>query len=162
LRKLDQYRHSVRKIQNLYDPESARFGYEVPAIIRIGATVTAFNKKAKILHRGIVLAYDARRYGYLVQFERNELGYEFCPDTDVASHGVPEILVPATEFALDGSYIGSFEDPHSGPGTLPYGTTYGSLVGEIYAFVFLLLYTAIRAEVMLTFIICLYITRRFS
>eukprot|EP00978_Attheya_sp_CCMP212_P046997 scaffold421184_cov56-Attheya_sp.AAC.2 len=115
LRKLDQYRHSVRKIQNLYDPESARFGYEVPAIIRIGATVTAFNKKAKILHRGIVLAYDARRYGYLVQFERNELGYEFCPDTDVASHGVPEILVPATEFALDGSYIGSFEDPHSGP-----------------------------------------------
>jgi hypothetical protein len=29
---------------------------------------------------------------YLVQFERKELGFEFCPDTEVASHGAPSFL----------------------------------------------------------------------
>mmetsp|Transcript_30124 Transcript_30124/g.69520 ORF Transcript_30124/g.69520 Transcript_30124/m.69520 type:complete len:383 (+) Transcript_30124:3-1151(+) len=98
--------------------------FEVPVAIKVGTTVTAFNRKYRVIHRGIVLAYDLNRCMYLVQFERKELGFEFCPDTEVASHGVPELLEQPAEVALDGSTMGGFSDPSGEPGSLLYGTCY--------------------------------------
>ena len=98
-----------------------------------------------MLHRGIVLTRDCINHLYLVQFERKELGCEFCPDIEVASHGVPEIIVSGTEIALDGSYLGAHANLLSSYGSLPYGTTYGPLVGKLllispffYIFVFMI------------------------
>eukprot|EP00957_Ditylum_brightwellii_P185455 14120987-Ditylum_brightwellii.AAC.1 len=76
----------------------------------------------------MVLTRDIAKQGYLVQFERKTFGCEFCPDTEVASHSVPEIIIPPPEIALDGSSVEVFVDPRMGPGALPYGTTYGPLI----------------------------------
>ena len=101
------------------------FGFDVPAYIKVGTTVTAIHWKRRVLHRGIVIAHDPFRCGYLVQFERQELGFQFCPDYEVASHGGPEILVRAGTASLDGTNLGAFSDRHMVPGELSYGTHYG-------------------------------------
>ena len=131
---LDSYRRKVRKIQQSDVHGQDGFPYEIPAIISIGSTVTAPNRKANILHRGIVL--DRReylgQYGYLVQFERKDLGCQFCLDVEVASHGVPNVLFPASpcisQNALYGSPMGSYAetmDELKG-GALRYGTSLGT------------------------------------
>jgi hypothetical protein len=104
-----------------------RLNYDVPAYIRVGATVTAFHSRFRVVFRGIVLAHDAGRNGYLVQFERQELGYQFCRDTEVASHGAPEVLVRAADVTLDGTTLGAFSNRHAVPGALSYGTSYGPM-----------------------------------
>jgi hypothetical protein len=38
---------------------------------------------------GIVLSYDPTFATYLIEFEDEIYGYEYCPDTDVASYGTP-------------------------------------------------------------------------
>ena len=125
LEKLNKFRQSARMIQCSQEDPTPELGYDVPATIRVGATVTAFHSKFRVIHRGIVLTHDPARHGYLIQFERQELGYQFCLDTQVASHGVPEILVRVSDVALDGSKLGAFSNQHAGPGALPYGTSYG-------------------------------------
>lgn len=103
------------------------FGFDVPEYIRVGATVTAIHWKQRVLHRGIVLAHDPVRSGYLVQFERQELGFQFCPDYEVSSHGVPEIMIQTTSSSLEATNLGGFADHHSKMGDLPYGTSYGPM-----------------------------------
>jgi hypothetical protein len=68
------------------------FPYDVPAPIRVGNIVAAYDRKYRVIHRGVVLSYDERRARYLVQFERKELWHDFCPDSEVASHGIPDLL----------------------------------------------------------------------
>ena len=93
--------------------------------IKVGSIVTAYHKKARLLHRGIILARDPVRHSYLVQFERKELGCEFCPDIEISSHGVPEIRLPLNE---------SYNEPQfhcqEELGAVPYGTSYGHFVGR--------------------------------
>jgi hypothetical protein len=121
LQKRNQYRETFRELQA--NPElPKKFDYEVTATIPVGATVTAFNKRVRVLHRGVVLFHDAKGQGYLVLFERKHLGYEFCPDTEVASHGVPKVLIKSPAAALDGSSLEPTIDHNSHPGNLPYGT----------------------------------------
>ena len=91
--------------------------------------MTAYNKRLRILHRGTVLFHDARAHGYLIQFERKELGYEFCPDSEVASHGLPEVLVPAEDSCLHGSSrTGNLS--LSEVGTMTYGTSRAPTSGK--------------------------------
>lgn len=129
LAKLCQYRDIVRALQHS-EQAMPDFGFDVPAYIKIGATVTAIHWKRRVLHRGVVLSHDPRRSGYLVQFERQELGFQFCPDYEIASHGVPEILIKATSSCLDASNIGAFSNRNAQMGELPYGTSYGSLYAD--------------------------------
>lgn len=103
------------------------FGFEVPGYIKVGSTVTAIHWKRKVLHRGIVLGHDPVRSGYLVQFERQELGFQFCPDYEVATHGMPATLIHATSTTLEGLKLGGFADRNAQPGELPYGTSYGPM-----------------------------------
>ena len=133
LEELEKYRDSVRKIQT-GDHAEPDFPYEVPAPIKIGAPVTAYNKKLRVLHRGIVLTHDPEGKRYMIQFERSELGCEFCPDTEVTSHGVPDMIRFSSETAFDGSYMGGFSTPHSAMGSIPYGTAYGPLEGKFCSF----------------------------
>jgi len=125
---LQSYRQLVRKIQNNTASEELKrnFSYQVLAPIKAGSTVTAYNKGAKILHRGTVLTH--KHDTYLVQFERKDLGCEYCLDVEVASHGIPEILKSACNITVGMPVI----EPHTntpGPyGSLPYGTSYGPLV----------------------------------
>ena len=130
LDKLEQYRDCVRNIQFRDGSEAVpNFPYEVPAPIKIGAHVTAYNKKMRLLHRGIVLTSDPIGKRYMIQFERPELGCEFCPDTEIASHGMPSLVRACTEVSFDSSYLGGFRSAHNAIGSLPYGTTYGPLRG---------------------------------
>jgi hypothetical protein len=127
VKKRNRYRNIVRQLQRCPDHPNP-LGYGVPGPIRAGTTVTAYNKRLRILHRGVVLFHDRNAHGYLVQFERKELGFEFCPDTEVASHGVPEILVPPARHHLHGALR---LDKHvSDVGTLQYGTRRGPRGGE--------------------------------
>lgn len=103
------------------------FCYDVPSYIKVGTTVTAIHWKRRVLHRGIVLGHDPRRSGYLVQFERPELGFQFCPDYEVASHGLPDIMIRATDTSLEGTNLGAFSDRHAHPGELSYGTSCGPM-----------------------------------
>lgn len=126
LAKLCQYRDIVRAIQHS-ETVLPDFGFDVPAYIKVGATVTAIHWKRRVLHRGTVLAHDPRRSGYWVQFERPELGSQFCPDYEVASHGIPEILFQASATSLEEANLGAFSDRHSQIGDLSYGTSYGPM-----------------------------------
>lgn len=128
LRERNKYRKMVRDLQQKPD-ETNHTGYAIPAPIRVGATVTAYNKKFLILHRGVILHHEpsngTTNGNYLVQFERKELGHEMCSDTEVASHGVPDILMPAAQSRLSGTlhdYARLSDD-----GSLPYGTSFGPL-----------------------------------
>lgn len=124
--RLKDYRSIVRKMQHMGMPRPKGFLFEVPRAIEVGTVVTAFCKKYHILHRGMVLDYDFSRRMYLIQFERKELGFEFCPDVEVASHGVPQLFTSCDTLALDGSPIGCFADSNNQHGDPEYGTCHSS------------------------------------
>eukprot|EP00547_Thalassionema_nitzschioides_P001014 CAMPEP_0194207414 /NCGR_PEP_ID=MMETSP0156-20130528/6166_1 /TAXON_ID=33649 /ORGANISM="Thalassionema nitzschioides, Strain L26-B" /LENGTH=1028 /DNA_ID=CAMNT_0038934175 /DNA_START=177 /DNA_END=3263 /DNA_ORIENTATION=+ len=124
--RLKDYRSVVRKMQHLSMPRPKGFLFEVPCAIEVGTVVTAYSKGYNILHRGVVLEYDIDRRMYLIQFERKELGFEFCPDVEVASHGVPQLFQDYDTLSLDGTPIGCFVDRNNQHGDPSYGTCYVS------------------------------------
>jgi len=124
LTKLRQYRSTIWAMQHEELPRPEGFLFEVPRPINAGTTVTALHRGIDILHRGVVLAYDKSRAQYLVQFERKELGFGFCPDHEVASHGVPQLLPSPSACALDGAKIGGFVEQDCPAGATDYGTAY--------------------------------------
>jgi len=102
------------------------FIFIVLAPAQIGTTVTAYHHKAHLLHRGTVLAHDSGAEAYLIQFEKKALGYEWCADFEVASHGLPEVIFPPREELQDSDAILTI----SPCGVLPSGTNYGPLIGK--------------------------------
>lgn len=122
LKKRNLYRSIVRQVQR--DPDCAHtLAFDVPATIRPGTTVTAYNKRFRMLHRGTVLFHDPPKKGYVIQFERKGFGHEFCPDTEVATQGISDIVFHAKESPLRGATFGAMCDPLSNMGTLPYGSS---------------------------------------
>jgi hypothetical protein len=83
LNKRNRFRRLVRKMQQSPD-SSGLLAFPVPAIITPGTSVTAYNKRYQVVHQGTVLFYSQGDDGYFVQFQAEELGCEFCPDTEVA------------------------------------------------------------------------------
>jgi hypothetical protein len=84
-------------LQNDPNPAMAQrlgFDYEVPARIPIGATVTAFNSRYRMLERGVVLSYEEARGKYYVKLPYSN---HFCSDFDVARHGLSDVIMPAPE-----------------------------------------------------------------
>ena len=78
-------RKLLRKLQHQPSQLKTNGLPDIPApIIEPGESVTAYNKKFRVLHRGIVLTYDREKHGYKVDFQREDLGIEWCPDIDVA------------------------------------------------------------------------------
>lgn len=116
----NEYRCFVRKLQSNPDHSATvKFPYVVYAPIRAGTMVTAYSKRFRIIQRGRVLTYDRQLALYLVEFENVQFGYELCPDSDVATCGMPTILIEAPHvFGKDNyfaSYIpGSFTGPIPG------------------------------------------------
>jgi hypothetical protein len=84
-----------------------------------------------VIHRGVVLSYDERSARYLVQFERKEFGHDFCPDSEVASHGMPELLFRAPERTLAASVTGVAGDAQNDTGNLSCTSSYGPVPGKI-------------------------------
>lgn len=121
LQKRNEYRDIVRRAQIEWNVPK-NFDFEVVAPIPVGATVTAFHKRFRMLQRGVVLFHDVTGKGYLVLFENKHLGYEFCPDTEVASHGAPKFIFNSPKTALNGSSLGFSVDHSAQSGNLPYGT----------------------------------------
>jgi DIRP len=96
----NKYRNSLRMLQNDPNPAMAQrlgFDYEVPARIPIGATVTAFNSRYRMLERGVVLSYEEARGKYYVKLPYSN---HFCSDFDVARHGLSDVVMPAPEMVL--------------------------------------------------------------
>lgn len=128
LKKRNQYRSKARQLQRNPDQPN-HLGFDVPAIIDVGAMVTAYSKRCGIIHRGTVLFHDPRAHTYLVQFERKKLGCEICADTEIASHGVPEILLPDSKTAESGFGCGDIPTHLSGVGALAYGAKRFPIMG---------------------------------
>ena len=93
---------------------------------RIGDTVTAYHHPTHLLHRGSVLCHDHESSAYLIQFEKKSLGYDWCADFEVASHGLPQVIYPSRDKAIERSATSL---PFSPYGVLPSGTCYGTLIG---------------------------------
>jgi hypothetical protein len=122
LSKRNEYRNTVRMLQRNPDLSLAlRFPYDVPAPVQVGIAVNAYSKNYRITQRGTVLTFDYDTALYLIQFESKQFGYELCPDTDVATSGIPQILIPATKETIRGSIT---HDEIGRP-------LYGSCIGEI-------------------------------
>ena len=138
-KQLEIYRESVRRIQK-YGKEKAgadNFGFEVLAPPKIGTTVTAYHRRARLIHRGTILAHNKRTGVYLIQFERKELGWDWVRDIEVAIHGVPEILLPKPNLHNKSRLEPKYNDAHHG--SLPHGTKFGPLTGKFFVLIFLLL-----------------------
>lgn len=84
LTKRNRFRRIVRQLQRSPDSTMA-YSFPVPAIFEPGTVVSAYHRKYRIVHQGRVLFYSPGDNGYLIQFDAEELGCEFCPDTEVAS-----------------------------------------------------------------------------
>jgi DIRP len=116
----NEYRSNVRLLQN--NPHlatKARLPYNIYCPIRVGAMVTAYNKRFRIIQRGRVLTYDRSTALYLIDFENKNFGFELCPDSDVATCGPPDILVRSNLNTLLGNPIGGLDMPLSGSATGP-------------------------------------------
>lgn len=122
LAKLHNYRNLARDAQRGKNVIPSEFMYEISPLISVGSTVSAYHKKSRIIQRGVVLLQDKVKHGYVVMFDRKEFGWEFCPDTDVARHGPPNLIVNPANFSTDGSSIRDLNNPHLSVGSLPYGT----------------------------------------
>jgi len=123
----NEYRSKVRKLQNNPHLSSTEnFPFVVPAPIRPGTMVTAYSKRFRIIQRGRVLTYDRKTALYLVEFENGQFGYELCPDSDVATSGVPTVLfAPPNHYnrrddvnVLTADLTGSFTGPIPDVGSL--------------------------------------------
>lgn len=101
LRKLEEYRSTVRILQHtdLQPPEG--FPFEVIQPIKVGDHVTAFNDQLGALRDAVVVGYDFGRCAYLVSFD--QMPSTFCPDTFVASHGEPQLLHDAEPITVNDS-----------------------------------------------------------
>ena len=91
LKKRNRFRREVRRLQLNPDP-TALLSLSVPPILQPGTKVTAYNKRYQILHQGSVLFHSRGDNGYFIQFNSEELGCEFCPDTEVSRHNPPPPL----------------------------------------------------------------------
>jgi DIRP len=95
LEERNDYRSKVRQIQ--INPSAFQdFPYDVYMPNKIGSMVTAYCKRYHVLQRGSVLAFFPKKAMYLIEFENVHFGYEYCPDSDVASCGVPTRVVPSS------------------------------------------------------------------
>lgn len=133
MQELEKYREIIRKVHSfgIKIPDVNNFDFEVLAAPKIGATVTAYHKHARLIQRGTVLAHNKKAAIFLIQFERKELGWDWVKDVEIASHGVPEILIskrnPLTLCSIPHPDPNDFVPEH---GSLPYGTTFSPLIGE--------------------------------
>lgn len=128
----NRYRNTVRMLQrNVELYPSLQFPYDVPAPIKVGTLVTAFNRRYRVIHRGVVLSYDRPHGRYLVQFERKEFGHDFCPDSEVAAHGIPQLLMRAPEKTLGAATEGFLGSQSNGQGGLSCTSSYGPVPGKI-------------------------------
>jgi hypothetical protein len=124
LNERNKYRNTVRMLQrNVGLALSMHFPYDVLAPIKVGSTVTAYSRKYRVIHRGVVLAHDGVTGRYVVQFERKEFGHDFCPDSEVSTHGVPEILIRAPETSLTAPL-------NTDSNSLPCTSSYGPIPGK--------------------------------
>ena len=99
LRKLEEYRSTVRILQHtgLQPPEG--FPFEVIQPIEVGTQVTAFNDQLGALRDAVVDGYDFGRCAYLVSFD--QMPCTLCPDTFVASQGEPQLLYDAEPITVN-------------------------------------------------------------
>lgn len=95
-------RHVIRMLQQNPTLDFHKdIKHSVPAVIPDGTIVTALSRRYRIIQRGVVLSYDKYRARYLVLFENKSYGSEYCPDSEVATHGGPQILFQSPPAALN-------------------------------------------------------------
>lgn len=105
LRKLEEYRSTARCLQHTGLPRPEGFPFEVLRPIKYGDNVTAFNSQIGALDRGVVVSYDLGRCAYFVSF--NGRPSTLCPDTAVASHGTPLLLLDCEPIVVNDTAIES-------------------------------------------------------
>ena len=118
----------MRKLQN--NPHlsaSENFPFNVYAPISVGSLVTAFSKKFRILQRGRVMAFDRSSAVYLIEFENSQIGYELCPDSDVATSGGPKLLIASS----DKRTLSRTPLMHGAEGAMSTGSATGPLTGKL-------------------------------
>jgi hypothetical protein len=85
----NEYRNIIRLVQRNPQLCPSKFRYNVYKPILPGTSVKACCKIHRTIQPGTVLSYDPTNATYLIEFDNEKFGYEYCPDTDVASCGRP-------------------------------------------------------------------------
>jgi hypothetical protein len=122
--KLEQYRSTMRCLQHLGLPCPEGFLFKVVRPIEVGTTVTAI--KFGSLHRGVVLDYNVDSCSYYIEFDKKELGLEFCRDYEVASYGVPTVMYGTDSVTLEGTATAVAAARNQPRGELENGKSYAS------------------------------------
>lgn len=68
----------------------------------------AYCKIHQTVQPGFVVSYDPTNAIYLIEFEDEVHGYEFCPDSDVATSGIPNILIKKSKYYRRDEFESSF------------------------------------------------------
>lgn len=108
----NKYRTIIRSVQRNPQLCPLNFGYNVYKPILSGTSVQAYCKMQKTIQPGTVLSYDPTCATYLIEFDDEMYGYEYCPDTDVASCGRPILLYHKCVFNFHGAFDNSVGQLH--------------------------------------------------
>lgn len=95
----NKYRTIVRSIQSNPLMCPSEFQYNVYKPILAGTVVKAYCKIHQTIQSGIVASYDPIHAIYLIEFQDELYGYEYCPDSDVASSGTPSFLIHKSAYS---------------------------------------------------------------
>jgi DIRP len=107
LKERNEYRRMIRAVQNgLQYPTTLR--YNVYKALRAGTVVHAYCKMGKTIQRGSVMSHDPKTAMYLIEFENEAYGYEYCPDTDVASCEIQNLDIENREGKVQGTSLALF------------------------------------------------------
>lgn len=138
IKELEKHREIVRKVQisGKETPDAHNTRYEVLAAPKVGTTVTAYHSRARLIHRGTVLAHNKKSAIFLIQFERKELGWDWVKDVEIASHGVPDVILVRRDpqASCNNSYTTDPKDIVPEHGSLLSGTSFSPLIGKLVTF----------------------------
>ena len=115
----------MRCLQHMGLPCPDYFSFKVLRPIDVGTTVTAI--KFGSLHRGVVLDYNVDRCSYYIEFDKKELGLEFCLDYEVATYRVPTLMYGTDSVTLEGTDTAVAAARNQPRGELENGKSYASI-----------------------------------
>ena len=104
----NKYRKIVRSVQSSPHVCPSTFRYNVYKPVLPGTAVKAYCKIHQTVQPGFVVSYDPTNAIYLIEFEDEVHGYEFCPDSDVATSGIPNILIKKSKYYRRDEFESSF------------------------------------------------------
>lgn len=100
----NKYRSIIRSVQDNQYLRPPKYRYNVYKPLSPGTLVKAYCKMGLMIQNGTVVSYDPTCARYLIEFEDERYGHEYCPDSDVACRGKPRVLFPGYDYDCHGRF----------------------------------------------------------